>query len=461
MFIYHMVHKHQWIIKSSLYNFNKLYNKMKQTPKKLLHEAWESWKKAIENWKRAVKDIWFVINNTVAWLFNTLKAWYKVLDAWDKAIWNSIEKNLQKRGKGTNEKISKFFRDNIMKLLLFTSVITTWWVQTAQYVKEKNNDNTEVIINDDEGEIKNAIKEIFENEDVINDIQWDWKVWQDKRKNNYLWNNEFWNENYDWLNQRKKVIEWFCKMLESWDIDMIFEKADSAWVPRQCIYLALAESWWTAGANSWVATWYRQFTNQSAISFGLNEKWGPDNRWDKVKSTEAAMRHLKANYDIVCNYANQLWYHLTESDKWMLSFYMYNWSPKLVRSGMVACKWDISKYPDKLKPSKWKKENNNYVPRILGIQDALEEIFKQNDYDIQKVKVSANIVTHVKTTADDLYEEYQKNSSSLNIKDKITTLRKIKWQYKNEYESKKISKSYYEWAIRAIDEVIQGLENSD
>lgn len=425
-----------------------------KTPKERLQEAWESWKKA-------VKNIAYVVNNTLAAVWNTFKALWQWLDAWDKAIWNSIEKNLQEKWKNTTGNIGKFFRDNILKLLLATSVLTYWGVKTNHYVKDKNNDNTEVVINNSEDEMKNTIKEIFENEDVINDIQWSWKVWQDKWENNYLWNNEFWNENYDWLNQRKKVIEWFCRMVESWDIDMIFQKADEAWVPRQCIYLALAESARQASANSWVAWWYRQFTNTSAISFGLNEEWGPDNRGDKVKSTEAAMRHLKANYDIVCNYADELWYDLSESDKWMLSFYMYNWSPKLVRSGMKACKWDISKYPDKLKAPNWKKENNNYVPRILGIQDALEEIFKENDYDIQKVKLSANILTHVKTTADSLYEEYQKKSSSLSTEEKKATLMEIKWQYKNEYDSKQISQSYYEWAIRAINEVIQGLEDSD
>ena len=102
-------------------------DKAKKTPRELLHEAWESWKRAVTNMRST-------ITNAVNWLFNTLKAWYKVVDAWDKAIWNSIEKKLKEKWKDTTWKIGKIFRDNILKLFIATSLLTYWGVKTTQYV---------------------------------------------------------------------------------------------------------------------------------------------------------------------------------------------------------------------------------------------------------------------------------------------------------------------------------------
>ena len=310
---------------------------------------------------------------------------------------------------------------------------------------------------------KTKIKEIFDIRDKIIDLSWSWQKWQNKRYENYLLHNEFWNTNYQWPIQRKKVIDWFCRMVESWDINTIFREADALWVPRQCIYLALAESGWQAWANSWVATGWWQFTRSSARLFKLNKKWWPDNRWDMLLSTQAAMRHLKENYNLVCNYAKQLGLgdKLSESDKWYLAFSMFNWSPGLIQSWMIACKWNINDYPDKLKPVNWKKENNNYVPRILAIERILEEAFIDNDYDIEKVKASESILRlpiHAKTEADIMYETYENEADNLTNDQKKQKLNEIKEKYKQEYQEKKITQRYYEWAINRIKKVEASLD---
>ena len=425
---------------------------MTQTPKERLQEAWESGKKA-------VKGLVSAVGNATSSVRNTLKAGYQAVDAWDKAIWNAIEKKMEEKSKNTKWKFWKIVRENILKALLWIWVITGTGVYVDKVVddiKDKKDSNKEIAI-DNKATI---VQEIFDNQDVMTNLEWNWKQWQDKWYNNYLWNNEAWNTMRSdfWIKERKKVIEWFCRMVESWDIDMIFEKADEAWVPRQCIFLALAESWWQAWANSWVAWWYWQFTRASAEAFWLiDDKWN-DYRADKEKSTQAAMRHLKENYDIVSSYDRKLWYNMTERDKWMFSFYMYNWSPKLVKKWIIACKWKADNYPN----MQTNTENRNYVSRILWIQDALEEIFKENDYDIKKVKETENMVSmHEKTVADDMYEQYQKQSSWLSVKKKIEKLNEIKWQYQKEYNDKQISQKYYEWAISIINDDIESLKNSD
>lgn len=424
---------------------------MEKSPKERLNQAGKSWKE----W---IKNLWFAINNTVAWVWNILKAWYQAVDAWDKAIWKSIEKKMKEKWKDTTGNVKKFFRDNVFKILLWTSILTYWWTEVAQKIKERKPEEIELTI--DNQKIKINISEIFDNEDIMHDLKWEWKEWQEKRYNNYLWNNEAWNTmrgNF-WIQERKKVIEWFCRMIESWDINMIFEKADNAWVPRQCIYLALAESGWQAGANSWVAWWYWQFTKWTAKLYWLiDEKWN-DYRQDKEKSTEAAMQHLIDNYNMVNNRNKNSKYDMTESDKRMFAFYLYNWSPKLVKKWFKACKWKADKYPELQK----NKENRNYVPRILWIQDAIEKTFKENDYDINKVRLSENITSsHIKTTADKMYEEYQTELWKLKTNQKIEKLKKIKAKYEEEYKAKQITKKYRDWAIKVINEEIESLEDTD
>jgi len=439
---------------------------MEKTSKNQMENAWSSA-------KEAVKNIWYTLNNIVASVWNTLKAWWYIIDAADKKIWEKLDERSKKRRKSVN-KLQQRLRRNIIKLLLVAGIATHWTMEIKEMVHDRKTDNIELTI--DGQHITINVNEIFNDNDVLKDLKWSWKDWQEKRYNNYLWNNEAWNimNNNFWIKERKKVIEWFCRMIESWDINMIFEKADEAWVPRQCIYLALAESWRQAWANSWVAWWYRQFTKETAKSYWLIDKNWNDFRSDPEKSTEAAMKHLKDNYEQVTRYANNKWYNMSESDKWIFAFFMYNWSPTLVKAWIDECKWNANEYSKKLVALAKKnngiiggrkvdaRQNANYLPRILWVQDALETTFKNNEYDINKVRESENIVTtHVKTTADQMYEDYQKEMEWLTTSQKIKKLKEIKAQYDAEYKAKQITKKYHDWAIKVIDEDIENLENED
>lgn len=61
--------------------------------------------------------------------------WYHVVDAWDKAIWEKIEKEQLKKWKKV-WKVSSFFRDNILKLLIAWWLVWYWWTEVAQHVRE-------------------------------------------------------------------------------------------------------------------------------------------------------------------------------------------------------------------------------------------------------------------------------------------------------------------------------------
>lgn len=417
-----------------------------------LNKAKESWKKIIEWWKEAMQWSSNIVKWTSKSLRNVVKWSYHLVDAGDKAIWEKIEKKQMKNGEHPG-KVWKFLRDNIMKLTIALSALGAWWYAALDPLSDNKWPEEKIEIKHmDISEEEQFLSNFMNSPDVLKDLKASWKAWQDKRETRYLWKDEAWNNmrNGFWEAERKKVIEWMCRMIESWHLEMVVKKADEAGVPRQCVFLALAESWWQAWANSGVAWWYRQFTSSSAKLFWLiDEDWN-DYRSDPEKSTDAAMKHLKENYKIVSNYNKNLWYNMSENDKWIFAFHMYNWSPKLVKKWIVACKWNANEYSENQENS----ENRNYVPRILAIQNALQKIFKENWYDVDKIKSIYLDQNFIKTNADLMHQDFVKNEKNMSNKEKIQKLQEIKSQYTEEYNLKMISKTYYEWAIRIIDDEI-------
>ncbi len=451
-----------------------------------LNKAKESWKKVVEWWKElwtwSVQVIWWTtwalsytllsawerenvrawnhLKNAIKWTWKVLKWWskivrhslkwgYHLIDAWDKAIWEQIEKWQLKKWKKT-WKIWTLLRDNILKLMIALSATVYGWYKASELFTDKSKDKIEIF--ESLTEAQQFTKDFFASPDVMEHLKSLGKKREQKWEDRYLWKDEAWNNMRDgfWFAERKKVIEWMCRMIESWDLEMVLRKADEAWVPRQCVFLALAESWWQAWADSWVAWWYWQFTKGTAKLYWLiDEEWN-DYRSDPEKSTDAAMQHLKDNYKIVCNYAKELWYEISESDKWIFAFHMYNWSPKLVKKWIIACEWKANNYSER--QINW--ENRNYVPRILAIQNALEKIFKENWYDTQKIR-SVHLNQEIKKTeADLMYEEFIKLEKTLSQEQREQKLNEVKIQYEKEYKEWLISEVYYKWAVRVIDEAM-------
>ena len=106
--------------------------------KKHIAEAWHFGKKAaLWTWETAkwwAKALWY-----------GTKAGYHLIDAWDKAIWEQIEKKQLKKWKKV-WKISSFFRDNILKLLIAAWVTGYGWYEWAKYYINQNQDWKEIII---------------------------------------------------------------------------------------------------------------------------------------------------------------------------------------------------------------------------------------------------------------------------------------------------------------------------
>ncbi len=98
--------------------------------------------------KKTVKWAWKAIKWWTMAVWYALKGGYHLVDAGDKAIWEQIEKKQLKNWKKM-WKISNFFRDNILKLLIAAWVAGYGWYEWAKpYMDEnKNSDWKEIVIN--------------------------------------------------------------------------------------------------------------------------------------------------------------------------------------------------------------------------------------------------------------------------------------------------------------------------
>ena len=457
----------EWITTDEQENFDKMAEKYSKKSKEHINKAWRYGTKALK-W---IKEI-------VEWLLGVIKYGAKVIynwiDTWDKAIGEQIEKKQLEKWK-KSWKVWKLIKDNIMKLAIALSVLGFWWYKVNETVGDnKHWDKKEIVIKDEgKNEIwklsdaEQSVKDFFDSQDIIKDLKSSWKGYEDRWVNRYLWENDDW-KNGSLYGGTRGVLDWMCRMIKQWHLKMVIEKADAAWVPRQCVFLALAESCWQGSATSNVgAWWFWQFTKDTARRYGLIVNW-KDYRSDPEKSTDAAMRHLKDNYKIVWKYAKDLWYNLSESDKWIFAFHMFNWSPGLVRAWIVACKWNANEYSKKLEETARKNwgcvkingelkkvdahQNADYVPRILAIQDVLQQIFEEYWYNVQKIEVDCLKQKIKKTSADLMYEDYVKKGESLTKEEKVNKLKEIKEKYKEEHDAKLISDSYYNWAMHIIED---------
>ena len=113
--------------------------------------------KAWEFGKTAVKWAWKVVKWWAKAIWHTVKWGYHLIDAWDKAIGEQIEKKQMEKWKKV-WKISSFFRDNILKLLIAVWVVWYWGYEWVKYTMDNNQDWREVVV---DAEIKWDSNEIL------------------------------------------------------------------------------------------------------------------------------------------------------------------------------------------------------------------------------------------------------------------------------------------------------------
>lgn len=158
-------------------------------------------------------------------------------------------------------------------------------------------------------------------------------------------------------------------------------------LPRDLIFLAMAESGFNTSAKSWAAAvgpW--QFMPYTGRIYGLEQDWYRDERRDPIKATVAAARYLTKLYG--------------DFGSWEVAAAAYNAGEGKLSKAIVKYKsedfWDISK------GRYLKDETKNYVPKIMalaiigknlksfGFDDV--EFHEPLDFDEVTVKPSTDLV---------------------------------------------------------------------
>ena len=214
---------------------------------KSFEKAWELYKKAWE-W---MKEIPGALRNTLKWSCQKF-------DARDKKIWEWIERKERQKGKNTSWKVKRFFRNNILKLLLWAWLLTYWWVEIKQYGhwKQEQKEQTEqtemaewtylekfwdddkifiidVSENNELDEKKFAKRNEDRRESTKEDVRW--VSWVYIRTQKEGWPDKDFQEFYEWVKRYNEAAEHGQQIAIWWYI--YFNKASSAitdeWVEDQ------------------------------------------------------------------------------------------------------------------------------------------------------------------------------------------------------------------------------------
>lgn len=123
-------------------------------------------------------------------------------------------------------------------------------------------------------------------------------------------------------------------------------------LPRDLIFLAMAESGFNTSAKSWAAAvgpW--QFMPATGRNYGLEQDWYKDERRDPIKATVAAARYLTKLYG--------------DFGSWEVAAAAYNAGEGKLSKAILKYKsedfWDISK------GRYLKAETKDYVPKIMAL----------------------------------------------------------------------------------------------
>lgn len=157
------------------------------------------------------------------------------------------------------------------------------------------------------------------------------------------------------------------------DLETIFHIFEKEGVPKDLVFLALAESYWNKNAynagSKAGGPW--QFIPATAERFGLRDKY------NIRESTEAACKYLKWLKNLAEKCANKAGVSVSESDLWAWAFLAYNRGegyvlerPSGKQGDFFKYKGDINEYVKNCKV----KESINYPTKILGISKALEKM---------------------------------------------------------------------------------------
>jgi membrane-bound lytic murein transglycosylase D len=154
-------------------------------------------------------------------------------------------------------------------------------------------------------------------------------------------------------------------------------------LPRDLIFLAMAESGFNTSAKSWasaVGPW--QFMPATGRNYGLEQDWYKDERRDPIKATVAAARYLTKLYG--------------DFGSWEVAAAAYNAGEGKLSKAIIKYKsedfWDISK------GRYLKAETKDYVPKIMALaiigknlkSFGFDDVEFHEPLDFDEVTVKAN-----------------------------------------------------------------------
>ncbi|GHW02472.1 hypothetical protein AGMMS50249_2580 [candidate division SR1 bacterium] len=215
---------------------------------------------------------------------------------------------------------------------------------------------------------QNAVDKLFRNQTIANFSSGKMATRQATAKSDYEKN----------LGAKMECLEGFERMLKNGDVAMIIKKIEqknieeSIKIPYDIVFLAIEESKWKVSALSEKgAAGYWQFIPSTAKAFGLAAK----DRNDKLKSTDAALKHFVANFKIINSWTEKGKLNLSNETKRKRAFQLYNAGPTLVKDQFSATKGNHDKYQSK------SSESNNYVPKILAVRQIISAAINRGEFN--------------------------------------------------------------------------------
>lgn len=195
---------------------------------------------------------------------------------------------------------------------------------------------------------------------------------------------ESWKNKYT---NHSSMLAGFKRMFESGDLRMILDKCKEYGVPKEIIFLSLAESHWNPKAFSHkgaMGAW--QFMPATAREYGLETGGPEDERKDISKSTDAALRFLRDLFEITFEWDEEIrspnFRKPTDTERWQFAMWSYNHGPGNVEHHYK----ELLGNPDNYVQVCHNNESRNFVPKIWGIYLALSE-YQRIDPDFSGVVV--------------------------------------------------------------------------
>ncbi|MBF0563866.1 MAG: transglycosylase SLT domain-containing protein [Nitrospirae bacterium] len=222
----------------------------------------------------------------------------------------------------------------------------------------------------------------------------------------------------------QKLVEGWYRLVYSGHLKMVYNLCKEEDIPLEIVFLAMAESSWNNKAQSAAgAKGYWQFMPSTARSYGLiDDTENMDYRSNPVKSTEAAIKLLKDNYNLTLMWDRAYKINgkkVKNSDRWLWAFWAYNRSPKSVAPYYKRFQGDPAPYSESVDNT----ENANYVHKIFAIRAVLR------DY-VLAIKADGSLLKKKKMSkGDELLGQYKQNWYKMELPERLFMLTEIRNQY--------------------------------